>query len=76
MIPNILLYEENRTIPAEKVGMILLIEPVIAILLDIIFLNYTLTANFVVGAALIIGANIVLILKKPASIFEYNKDRG
>ena len=60
-LPNILLYRNNRKIPANVIGMILLLEPVTGILLDVVFLGQQLTWNIVVGGLIILTANLLLI---------------
>lgn len=60
---NVLVFFNNKNVPAGIIGMILLLEPVTGITLDIVFLHNPLTWNIIVGGVIILAANIVLILK-------------
>lgn len=60
-LPDILLYKNNRNISATVIGMILLLEPVSAIIMDVLFLGQKLSLNIIIGGLIILGANIVLI---------------
>ncbi len=61
---NVLVFVGNKDVPAGIIGMILLLEPVVGIALDVIFLHNPLTWNLIVGGLIILGANIILIAKR------------
>lgn len=63
-LPNVLIFYNNKDIPAPYIGMILLLEPVTGIILDVLFLNTVLSWNIILGGIMILLANMVLILKK------------
>ncbi len=54
-----------KLVPATHAGIIVLLEPVSAVILSLIFLNQQLTLNIVLGGFFIIAAN-VLVMIKPA----------
>lgn len=58
-----LFYIAGKKINSIYLGFILLLEPVTATFLDIVFLNTHLTWNILIGGLLIIGTNGFLILK-------------
>ena len=59
-----LFYIAGKRINSIYLGFILLLEPVTATLLDIVFLNTHLTWNILVGGLLIVGTNAYLVLKR------------
>lgn len=61
-LPNLLLYANSKAVAPEVEGMILLLEPVTGITLDVLFLNTALTWNIILGGAIILGANMFIIL--------------
>lgn len=63
-LPNILIFYNNRDIPAPYIGMILLLEPVTGIVLDVVFLGTVLSWNIIIGGLMILSANLALIFKK------------
>lgn len=63
-LPNLLLFAHNKNVPAQVIGMILLLEPVTGISLDVIFLGTELTWNIILGGFIILGANILLVWKQ------------
>lgn len=58
-----LFYKGAEKVPSIHSGLILLLEPLFAVLLDVVFLDTKLTANIIIGGAIIIGANAYLVLK-------------
>lgn len=60
----VLFYKAAKKIPNIYLGLVLLLEPVVAVFLDVLFLNTVLSWNYVVGGCLIISANVFLIWKK------------
>lgn len=60
---NVLVFVANKEIPAGIIGMILLLEPVVGIVLDIVFLHNPITWNLLAGGVVILAANILLIKK-------------
>lgn len=60
---NILVFAANKEIPAGIIGMILLLEPVVGIVLDIVFLHNPISWNLIAGGVVILAANILLIKK-------------
>lgn len=60
---NTLIFLGNKNVPAGIIGMILLLEPVVGITLDVIFLHNPLTWNLIAGGIIILAANILLIKK-------------
>ncbi len=60
---NTLIFLGNKNVPAGIIGMILLLEPVVGITLDVIFLHNPLTWNLIAGGVIILAANILLIKK-------------
>lgn len=64
IIAPTLLFYGSRTIPPIHSGLLLLLEPVVAICLDIIFLHFNITWNIIIGGMLIITANIYLIISE------------
>ena len=60
---NTLIFLGNKNVPAGIIGMILLLEPVVGISLDVIFLHNPLTWNLIAGGIIILAANILLIKK-------------
>ena len=67
-LPNLLLYKASASIPAVTIGMVLLLEPVTAVILDVLFFKSPLTLNIILGGLLILGANIYLILEKKSQV--------
>lgn len=63
-LPNILIFYNNKDIPAPVIGMILLLEPVTGIILDVLFLGTLLSWNIIIGGLMILCANLALIFKK------------
>ncbi|MDR1693613.1 MAG: DMT family transporter [Lactobacillaceae bacterium] len=56
-------YKGSRKVNDIHLGLILLIEPVVGVALDVVFLGTTFTWNIAAGGALILFANMCLILK-------------
>ena len=67
-LPNLLLYKASVSISATTVGVVLLLEPVTAVILDVLFFKSPLTLNIILGGLLILGANIYLILEKKSQV--------
>lgn len=65
-LPNLLIYMNNKNVPATAIGMILLLEPVTGVFLDVTFLGVPLTWNILVGGLIILGANALLVWEKNA----------
>lgn len=61
-LPNLLIFSHNREVPAERVGMILLLEPFTGIILDVIFFHTPLTWDILLGGLMILGSNLIIIL--------------
>lgn len=59
--PNLLLFANNRNVSPVIVGMLLLLEPVTGLFLDWMFLGKPLTWNILLGGAIILISNAVLI---------------
>lgn len=59
--PNLLLFANNRNVSPVIVGMLLLLEPVTGLFLDWLFLNKPLTWNILLGGAIILVSNAILI---------------
>ncbi|OGI14742.1 hypothetical protein A3K63_02595 [Candidatus Micrarchaeota archaeon RBG_16_49_10] len=64
IIPQVSYYIGTRKVSASDAGIILLLEPVSASLLAMAFLGQALTANVIVGGALILLANYLVIREK------------
>lgn len=60
---QILFYKAAKKINAIHLGLVLLLEPLIALLLDTIFLGTPLVANVLFGGTLIIAANAYLVVQ-------------
>jgi len=58
-----LFYKGAEKVPSVHSGLILLIEPVLAVMLDVIFLDTILTYNIIIGGLMIISANAYLVVK-------------
>lgn len=58
-----LFYVAAKKVNNIHLGLVLLLEPVVATFLDVVFLNTSLTWNIFVGGALILAANAYLVLK-------------
>ena len=61
VLPNLLVFANNKNVSASVIGMILLLEPVTGILLDVMFLHVHLTWNIILGGLIIITANVIMI---------------
>lgn len=64
VLPNLLVFANNKDVSASAIGMILLLEPVTGIALDVLFLDVHLTWNIILGGTIIIIANVILIKHK------------
>ncbi|MDR2902278.1 MAG: DMT family transporter [Lactobacillales bacterium] len=70
IMPQFLFYTAAKKINSIYLGFILLIEPVVAVSLDIVFLGTQLKGHIFIGGALIIAANAYLVIsenRKPAA---------
>ncbi|MDR1026327.1 MAG: DMT family transporter [Lactobacillus sp.] len=61
-----LFYTAAKKVKNVHLGLVLLLEPVVATILDVVFLNTVITWNIFVGGALILAANAYLILMSRA----------
>ena len=64
ILPNLLLFSNNRHISAVIIGMLLLLEPVTGVFLDWLFLGTQLTWNILLGGAVILISNAILVKSK------------
>lgn len=60
---QILFYKAAKKINAIHLGLVLLLEPIVALMLDTFFLGTALSAHVLFGGALIISANAYLIIQ-------------
>lgn len=67
LINHLLYLKGVQVVPALHAGIIVLLEPVSAVILSIIFLNQTLTTSIIVGGSLIIAANVLIMIKSAPS---------
>lgn len=63
ILPHILYFEGVKKVPASTAGIILMLEPVSASILAAVFLQQAITPNILVGGALILVANYLVIRK-------------
>lgn len=61
VVSHIFYYKGVKKVPASDAGIILLLEPVTGALLATAFLNQALTANIILGGALILAANYLVV---------------
>ncbi len=61
---NRFLFKGFKKVPALHGGLILLLEPVVGVVLDTLFLNTPITKNEIIGGGLILIGNIILIYKE------------
>ena len=62
ILAPVLFFFGSKHIPVVHSGLLLLLEPVVAVILDIIFLHFNLTWNIMIGGTLIILANVYIVL--------------
>lgn len=60
---QMLFYKAARRINNIHLGLVLLLEPVTAVLLDVVFLGTSLSWNILIGGALILGSNAYLVIQ-------------
>ncbi len=60
-IPHIIYFYGAKKVPASVSGIILLLEPVVAALMASLFLQQALTLNILVGGALILISNYIVM---------------
>jgi len=65
ILPVIALFKGSQTVEASISGIILLLEPISAALLAIMFLHEQLTGNILLGGLLILIANVTTTYKRP-----------
>lgn len=63
IIPYALLFKGEQKVSASRAGIILLLEPVSASILAMLFLQQPLTVNIIIGGALILFSNYLVIRK-------------
>lgn len=68
ILPNILYFRSARKVPASVGGIILLLEPLVAAVLAAVFLGQPITVNIVVGGALILASNYIVIRKSSKEV--------
>jgi drug/metabolite transporter (DMT)-like permease len=64
IIPFLLFMKGMKKVSATSSGIILLLEPIAASLLAWFFLSQPLTTNIIIGGALILAANYLVVIKK------------
>ncbi|MGI6523715.1 MAG: DMT family transporter [Bdellovibrionota bacterium] len=64
VLGNYLFFKASKTIPSIHLGLFVLMEPIVATMLDVIFLGTSLTLNAIVGSSLILLGNILIVLKE------------
>ncbi|MGI6523716.1 MAG: DMT family transporter [Bdellovibrionota bacterium] len=64
VLGNYLFFKASKTIPSIHLGFFILMEPIVATMLDVIFLGTSLTLNAIVGSSLILLGNILIVLKE------------
>ncbi|MFH1294454.1 MAG: EamA family transporter [Candidatus Aenigmatarchaeota archaeon] len=64
IVSNVLYFRGAKKVPASTSGIILMLEPVSASLLALVFLEQLLTVNMAIGGALILLANYIVIKSK------------
>jgi drug/metabolite transporter (DMT)-like permease len=63
LLPHLLYYVGVKKIPIVSAGIILLLEPIVGVVLSVLFLSQPLTISVVFGGALILLGNVIVILK-------------
>ena len=63
VLAQVLFYQGLKIVPSTHAGIILLLEPVSAAILASIFLGEAITLGIIIGGALIIAANIIVIVQ-------------
>ena len=64
IIPHLLYFHGSKRVPASDAGIIFLLEPVSASVLAALFFNEAITLNILIGGALILLSNYLVIRKK------------
>lgn len=63
LVNHLFYYKGMKTVPTVSAGVILLLEPIVASILSVIFLNQALTLSLIIGGILILIANYLVIKK-------------
>jgi len=66
VLPAVLLFKGSQTVEASLSGIVLLLEPVSAALLAVVFLHEAITGNILLGGLLVLAANVVTASRRPA----------
>ena len=66
MIALILFYKGAEKVPSLHSGLILLLEPVVVVIVDVLFFGTFLSTNILIGIFAVLGGNVYLIVKSSA----------
>ena len=66
LLPMLLFFKGSKNVSSVHSGLMLLLEPIVAIILDVIFFHFDITWNVWVGGILIIGSNLFVIFAAAA----------
>lgn len=61
LLPMLLFFKGSKNVSSVHSGLMLLLEPIVAIILDVIFFHFDITWNVWIGGILIIGSNLFVI---------------